>query len=113
MGTGNDRRDLEDPAQWDWDSAEPRAAERAHRAVLSVALSAQDMELIAQAAEAAGKKVSAFVRDAALAAARRSTAGGQAWFSPVTSSNPVQVFTPSVWVFSSVQHAALTMRENT
>lgn len=109
---GRPDHDLEEPSQWDWESAERRpAAGRAPRAVLSVALSAEEMGVISRAAEAAGKKVSAFVRDAAIVAAQRATTGGQAWFSPVTSSNPVHIFTPSVRVFSTVQRSALTVHD--
>jgi hypothetical protein len=60
----------EDPDEWDLENAETRPPVAKPRSVVSVAFPAQDFETLAKAAKAAGKKLSEFIREAALARAR-------------------------------------------
>ncbi len=63
--------ELMDTEAWDWDNAVTLPPVKRKRSVLSVAFSAEQFEAIGEAAEALGMKLSAFVREAALRAARR------------------------------------------
>jgi hypothetical protein len=64
--------DLHDKDQWDFDNAQQLPPERRPRAIVSVAFSAADFAVVSMAAEAAGMRVSTFIRDAAITKARRS-----------------------------------------
>ena len=57
---------LEDPEQWDWEHAEVHLPVKSPRVVLSVAFPSQHFEIVARCAEQMGKKLSEFVREAAL-----------------------------------------------
>ena len=64
--------ELQNPDTWDFANAVIRPAnEKRARSILSVAFAAEQFEAIGKAAERRGKKVSAFVREAALRAAKR------------------------------------------
>lgn len=54
---------------WDYDHAEAREPVAQPRAVVSVSIPADDYALIARAAQKAGMKVSAYIREAAVGAA--------------------------------------------
>jgi len=62
-------RALEDPDEWDSDSAEVRPPSRSARAVVSVAFARDAFDRVADAAEREGMKTSEFIREAALARA--------------------------------------------
>ena len=63
--------ELMDPETWDFANAVQMPPVKRGRSVLSVAFAAEQFEAIGKAAERRGKKLSAFVREAALRAARR------------------------------------------
>lgn len=65
---------LQDPSEWDFDSAErrPASTSKGSRAVESVAFSREDFTIVCAAAEASGERTSQFIREAALARARGS-----------------------------------------
>ena len=61
--------ELQDPNNWDYESAEVREPVKNHRAILSVAFSHEDFVLVVQAAQELGIRTSEFVRQAAIARA--------------------------------------------
>jgi hypothetical protein len=65
-----DERYLEDPEEWDFDSAEKRTPSKPARAVVSVSMPREEYEHISAAAERLHMKTSAFIRSAAVSAAR-------------------------------------------
>ena len=69
-------KELENPDGWDFESAEAKRPVKARRAVVSVALSAEDFERVAEAAERSHLTISGFIREAALEKTGRS--GGTA-----------------------------------
>ena len=56
--------DLQDPQQWDVETAETRPPVRKSRAVVSVAFSREDFEHLAEVAESLGMKTSELIRAA-------------------------------------------------
>lgn len=64
--TKRDSGSLEDPASWDADRAERHPPARRRRAILSVAFEPAELEQIAARAERDGKRLTDFVREAAL-----------------------------------------------
>jgi hypothetical protein len=62
--------ELMDPSNWDWENVATQPPKRA-RSVISVAFSGEQLDAVGEAAKRRGKKVSAFIREAALRAARR------------------------------------------
>jgi hypothetical protein len=62
--------DLQNPEHWDYERAERRPAAKAGRAVVSVAFPRDDFQLVANAADREGERLSEFVRKAAVARAR-------------------------------------------
>ncbi|MHB8574132.1 MAG: hypothetical protein ACYDCQ_02255 [Dehalococcoidia bacterium] len=64
---------LQDPQNWDWSQAERRPGSGASRAVVSVAFPATDFDLVSEAAERMGVKLSQFIRAAAVEKARPHT----------------------------------------
>ena len=77
--------------EWDYDKAEVRGAVASPRAVVSVAFSRSDFEVVALAAEAQSRKVSEFIRSAALERARgdKRTADAEITFNGATSGGVV------------------------
>ncbi len=68
--TGLELEELQNPDSWDYAGAVKAPGRReGRRTVLSVAFSADSFQLVAQQAEQLDKRVSEFVRDAAVAAA--------------------------------------------
>lgn len=61
-----DERELQNPENWDFEKADVRPGVKKSRAVVSVAFTREDFELVARAAEEFGMKVSEFIRAAAL-----------------------------------------------
>jgi hypothetical protein len=61
-----ERADLQDPDSWDYERAIELPASKKPRAVVSVAFAREDFERVAMAARRDGKKISEFVRDAAI-----------------------------------------------
>ena len=59
-------RELQDPNSWDDDSAELHPAVKNPRAVVSVSFAQDDLRKVSEFARAQGKKVSTFIREAAL-----------------------------------------------
>ncbi|HZS01183.1 MAG TPA: hypothetical protein VFE37_20865 [Chloroflexota bacterium] len=66
---------LEDPATWDWDSAEVHPGTPNPGIILEVRFQGADADAVLGAAEAAGMGAIEFVRQAAIAAASRSAKG--------------------------------------
>ena len=66
MGEMSDK-ELQDPGTWDFESAETHPGRKAARAIVSVAFSREDFELVCSAAEKRGVKLSALIRAATLA----------------------------------------------
>jgi len=58
--------DLENQENWDYEHLETREPVKAPRVVVSVAFRRQDFEKVSEYAEHLGKKVSEFIREAAL-----------------------------------------------
>jgi hypothetical protein len=59
--------ELQNPDNWDWESAQRVTVPSEHkRSVVSVSLPRDQSRLIAEAAERAGERVSAFIRNAAM-----------------------------------------------
>lgn len=56
--------------EWDFENAEKREPARRPRAVVSVAFSRDDFELVEERAKGLGKRLSEFIREASLARAR-------------------------------------------
>ncbi|MBI4287627.1 MAG: hypothetical protein HY671_04250 [Chloroflexi bacterium] len=67
-------RELESSENWDYDHPVVREPVKASRVVVSVAFQRLDFNRVAQAAERSGKKVSEFIREAALEKASGSRA---------------------------------------
>lgn len=61
---------LENPENWDFERAEERQPSRSARAVVSVAFPRDDFTIVSEAARESGKKLSEFVREAAVDRAR-------------------------------------------
>jgi hypothetical protein len=61
-----EREELESPDTWDYENAERRPPAKAARAVVSVAFSREEFDLVATSAEREGMKTSEFIREAAL-----------------------------------------------
>jgi len=61
--------ELQDESFWDWESATWQPPVVNPRAVVSVSFPSADFQVVARAAEAAGLKLSEFIREAAIAAA--------------------------------------------
>ena len=59
-------KELEDPDAWDLENLEPAVRTRSPRAVVSVAFNAVDFDRLAAAVERSGKKLSTFIREAAM-----------------------------------------------
>jgi len=59
-------QDLENPDNWNLDSAEIKPPVRNRRAIVSVALPSDDFQLISKCAQALGMKLSEFLRTAAI-----------------------------------------------
>ncbi len=57
---------LESPEEWDYERAERISPQKKARAVVSVAFSREDLELIGDYAERLGQKTSAYIRQAAI-----------------------------------------------
>jgi hypothetical protein len=62
--------ELQNPDNWDYERAERRPAAKGGRSIVSVAFPREDFEVVADAAEREGEKLSEFVRKAALTRAR-------------------------------------------
>jgi hypothetical protein len=58
--------ELENPDNWDFEGAEARPPVRVRRAVVSVAFPSEEFGLVSRAARACSKKLSEFIRDAAV-----------------------------------------------
>lgn len=58
--------ELQKAENWDYDNAETRAPVKASRVVVSVSFSREHLFLISKSAERSGKKISEFIREAAL-----------------------------------------------
>ena len=97
----------EDPEEWDLENAETRPPVANPRAVVSVAFPARDFEVVATAARLAGKKLSEFIREAALARARPQkhpkvsafgsiSAGASRYLSPDVSNTAVTGQAPAI-----------------
>ncbi len=69
MPIDQDLESLEREDTWDFATAERRPGSKVSRAVVSVAFSREDFELVGERAEQLGLKVSEFVRSAAIDAA--------------------------------------------
>lgn len=63
----DDERELQNEDSWDFEHAEVQTPRKAPRAVVSVALSREDYARIVDAARRSDKKISEYIRDAALA----------------------------------------------
>ena len=59
-------KELQDPGTWDFEGAETHPARKNARAIVSVAFSREDFELVCSAAEKRGVKLSALIRAATL-----------------------------------------------
>lgn len=59
-------KNLENPENWDYTSLQARQPVKSARIVISVAFPREDFETVSRYAESLGKKVSEFVRQAAL-----------------------------------------------
>lgn len=59
-------KELQDPDNWDWDSAQEMPPVKNPRASVRVAFDLRDFELVADGAEQAGLKLTEFIRTAAL-----------------------------------------------
>lgn len=71
-----------DPETWDWENAEVHEPSKRARAIVSVAFPGDAFDIVSDGAQRAGKKPSAFIREAALHAAapsRRPDATGVAF----------------------------------
>lgn len=66
--------ELQNPDEWDLESAELRGPVRRSRAVVSVSFNAEDFDLVDEAAESTGMKLSEFIRTAAIQRARQAYA---------------------------------------
>ena len=66
MGEMSDK-ELQDPGTWDFEGAETHPGRKNARAIVSVAFSREDFELVCSAAEKRGVKLSALIRAATLA----------------------------------------------
>lgn len=58
--------ELKDPKNWDYDHVEKREPVKSPRVIVSVAFRHEDYETISDYAERSGKRISEFIRDAAL-----------------------------------------------
>jgi hypothetical protein len=67
-------RELEDPNNWDYEAAERRLPAKTRRAIVSVAFPPEDFQRVSKTAEAAGLRLSEFIREAAV----KASAGGRA-----------------------------------
>ena len=70
-GRDEELDDLQNPENWDWDTAERRPGSASARAIVSVAFARQDFDLVSEAAQRSGMKTSEFIRTAALSRAKR------------------------------------------
>ena len=61
-----DDTELQDPGTWDFESGERRPGTARGRAVVSVAFPREDFERVAKCAEQTGKRLSEFIREAAV-----------------------------------------------
>ena len=66
----NRTQKIEDVAAWDWEKAAVGRAKQGRRAVVSVAFSRSDFQLVAQCARHLKAPLSGFIRDAALERAK-------------------------------------------
>ncbi len=66
-------KELQDPETWESTENDTRAPATSGRAVVSVAFSRSDFELVSETARDAGMKTSAFIRDAAIRRASDTT----------------------------------------
>ena len=57
-------KDLEKPQSWDFNSVDVHQPVKNPRAVVSVAFSRGDYEIVARGAESSGQRVSEFIREA-------------------------------------------------
>ena len=105
-----DEPTLQDPQEWDWGGTVRSTANRTTRVILSVAFSNDEMAIVARAAEAKRQRVSTFVRDAAIQAAR-STGTVPVNLGPVTATTPTQLYSAYVRVFSGAAGGQLQITE--
>jgi hypothetical protein len=73
----HDEASLQDPGTWDFASAHRHPPAKRGRAVVSVAFPREDFELVAGQAERERKKLSEFIREAAVARAKGMAYGGE------------------------------------
>ena len=95
---------LEAEDAWDLGKQVPHKKASAGRAIVSVAFAPQDLAVVLEAAEVAGKRLSTFVREAALARARYMTSSiisastqvsdASAWSSPPAQTGAILQSTP-------------------
>jgi hypothetical protein len=104
-----DANDLQDVEVWDFEAGERREPVRGRRSVVSVAISPQDLATIAQAARDAGKKLSEFIREAAL---EKATGGDRVANTVVfTTGGPGQVAMYTDIHLSPITRVALPVEE--
>ncbi len=70
--------ELKDPHNWDLDAPVTREGVKNPRAVVSVSLAREDLELVARVARMSGMKTSEFIREASLERARDLQYAGRA-----------------------------------
>ncbi len=70
----DDERDLQDEDFWNFEHSETQTPPKAPRAVVSVSFSREDYARIIEAARRSDKKISEYIRDAALASIEGRTA---------------------------------------
>jgi hypothetical protein len=108
-------KDLEKAEAWDFDKPEIRGPVKTSRVVVSVAFRRDDFATVTRSAERSGKKVSEFIREAALEKASGHPAAtltggsgsvGTAWWGERSPITRVQVFGLSVQ--GPVEEAATT-----
>lgn len=71
----NELRELQDPETWESTDNDKRPPVKAGRAVVSVAFSRSDFELVSEVARGNAMKTSEFIRNAAIRRALEKTAG--------------------------------------
>lgn len=71
----NELRELQDPETWESTDNDKRPPVKSGRAIVSVAFSRNDFELVSEVARESGMKTSEFIRDAAIRRALEKTAG--------------------------------------
>ena len=59
-------KELENPDNWDFNAVKVHPAVKSARAIVSVAFSREDYELVSLCAESSGQRISEFIREAAL-----------------------------------------------